>query len=214
MKERPILFSAPMVNAILNGHKTQARRVIKPQPPSGTLTVEPWMVDDEWQMRDSGIPLFVSTEADGTNREYGCPYGKPGDFLWVRETWGTAMFANVHKEGITVRRVYRADFNDDYDGFGLCDGWKPSIHMPRNLSRILLQITEIRVEPVGDISAEDAVAEGCTREYTNYGSNEEIPGAPVRQFARLWDSINGKKIGCAFEQSPWVWAITFRRVKP
>jgi hypothetical protein len=193
MKERPILFSAPMVRAILDGRKTQTRRVCKVQPvvrpdlsPSGLLA---WLVDaGTYMFGDKPMPEFV-------NR---CPYGRPGDHLWVREAF---VFCLDDKFGpIPDSVIYRADEgNADWS-----HGWKPSIHMPRCASRILLEITSVRVERLNDISEADARAEGYA----------EIPGsanqmAPAAWFEGLWESINGPG---SWNDNPWVWVVEFRRV--
>jgi hypothetical protein len=154
-KERGILFSAPMVRAILEGRKTQTRRVVKNQ-----------------------------VRRDG----YTCPYGKPGDVLWVRETWCGDRFNGVG---------YRA--TDAQSG-----PWKPSIFMPRWASRITLEITDVQVERVHDINECDIVAEGIPFPTDRYVSYEELLAA----FRDLWDSINGKTYPWA--SNPWVWALTFK----
>lgn len=184
MKERPILFSAPMVRAILDGRKTQTRRVIKPQP---SLTPE--------MDTDAGIAKFYDVdECIGSIR---CPYGVPGDRLWVRESF------YVQPEIWALHRGpqpldYAADVTpdqvEDYAG-------KPSIHMPRWASRISLEITDVRVQRVQEISDEDAIAEG-------YGAAFG-PGFRYRAFDSLWDSIHGSG---AWERNEWVWAVTFKPI--
>lgn len=133
MKARPILYSAPMIRALLAGRKTQTRRIIKPQP----YKVE------------AGFPFFLP-DADETGCSFTpipCPYGRPGDLLWAREAFAdTTPFA------------YRADFPGNPTGMG----WRPGIHMPRNANRITQQIISIRVERLQDISAEDCIAEGLS----------------------------------------------------
>jgi hypothetical protein len=216
IKERPILFSGAMVRAILRAEnpKTQTRRVMKVQPPEGTLKLERWVVSDEPQFRDSGIPLWISTEANGTNREYGCPYGDPSDRLWVRETWASLS---------GDRYAYKADVSDKLGKRPPLDadekeGWKSSMFMPRKASRITLEVVSIRAERLQDISEEDAIAEGVP-------INQELPATingeqgqaiwfgtgAIDLFARLWDSINGKTH--PWKSNPWVWVVEFKRIE-
>lgn len=171
MKERPILFSAPMVRAILDGRKTQTRRVVKLRngqymPPSEKADINGWR-----QMLRN------------------CPYGQPGDRLWVRETHFDAKRLN---EG---RILYRAD--GDVSRFG----WTPSIHMPRSASRITLEVTGVRVERLQDISEADAVAEGVVWEQGQ---------TAINVFETLWESINGAG---SWDANPWVWVVEFKRAK-
>jgi hypothetical protein len=172
MKERPILFSAPMVRALLDGTKTQTRRIIKPNH-----CVAP-------SMRLSMVP--------------GCPYGVPGDRLWVRETFCPQMNA-------TDRTPFYRSTGDELPS---CHKWKPSIFMPRWASRITLEITEVRVQRVQDISEEDAKAEGggFIREHPD--ADETLSDKKLFQF--LWESISGET---SWDANPWVWAITFRRIE-
>jgi hypothetical protein len=184
MKERPILFSGPMVRAILAGDKTQTRRVIKPQPVR--LADNPSWPTHAWGDAEGGGYWvawhqndMTATEAIG---EY-CPYGKPGDFLWVRET-------HLVTAGGAV--LYKADHPDLISGY--C---RPSIHMLRQHSRITLEVTSVRVQRLQDISHEDGKAEGF----------DSLDG-----FALLWDRINAKR-GYGWQANPYVWAVEFRAVK-
>lgn len=184
MQERPILFSGPMVRAILDGAKTQTRRVMKRQPEStGTLLITP--VGDLWY-------VWPHEQEPGVWVEHfcACPYGKPGDRLWVRETW-------VDHFG---QRLYRADCHPDSFEYG-ATGWKPSIHMPRTYSRLVLEIVSIGVERVQSISDADIRAEGFP----------EDPPSWNEGFAAVWNKINVKR-GYSWESNPWVWAIGFRQV--
>ena len=204
MTERPILFSAPMVRAILAGTKTQTRRAIKCAP---HYIIEqrndgapwPWMYDGD-RDADHWLP---------------CPYGHTGDTLWVRETWmdlqGTGI-EHRNRDGKLQRYAYRADsppgsYSDEArKDYGL--KWRPSIHMPRAASRITLEITGVRVERLQDISEADALAEGCALECMtptgdDSGSAIHGPGG----YIALWESINGQG---SWEANPWVWAIDFR----
>ncbi|MBY0438575.1 MAG: hypothetical protein K2W80_10315 [Burkholderiales bacterium] len=204
-RERPIIFSAPMVRAILNGSKTQTRRIVKPQP----------------VIRD-GEPVWPI----GTKRPRGrgfedCPYGQPGDRLWVRETHGVADRWLHDCETNPPRCIaYRADlsarnFDPPYVPNTASWGWagmkwRPSIHMPRWASRITLEVTGVRVERLQDISEADAIAEGVVQ--APYGWWSGFPGSssPTAKgaYALLWDSINGPG---SWDANPWVWVVEFKR---
>jgi hypothetical protein len=177
-KERPILFSAPMVRAILEGRKTQTRRAIKLRPPyvmderdDGT----PWPYDTTWSSGDQASPLMP------------CPYGKAGDRLWVRETFHRCP----HCAGGFIS--YRAGDDRPLNPKCAAHGWKPSIHMPREASRITLGINGVRVERLQEITDADARAEG-------------VSGA--EEFEELWCSINGRG---SWDANPYVWIVDFRR---
>ena len=175
MKERPILFSGPMVQAILAGRKTQTRRIVKPQ--SAVLT--------DQMARGFGVrPPAVENAA-----VIPCPYGQVGDRLWVREAWA------LHPE--TGNLLYKAD-----DGAPSDTRWRPSIHMPRKHSRILLEMTSIKVERLQAISREDALAEGT--------DSDPAAADPIGSFAKYWDYINGVE---SWETNPWVWVVGFRKVE-
>ena len=180
---KPILFNGEMVRAILEGRKTQTRRVVKPQPECSVFD-EPQL---HWVCGKNGV------WADGHGNQQKAPLGQPGDRLYVRETW--ALFGPFNN-GPGYR--YRAD------GEPLCmsRGWRPSIHMPKEAARIFLEITAVRVERLQDISEEDAKAEGCEL----VGWTEEMP-MPAG-FAGLWNSLNGKR-GHSWESNPWVWVYEF-----
>jgi hypothetical protein len=212
-KERPILFSTEMVQAILAGRKTQTRRVIKPQPPEDCKDSEP-MID--WcDFEDHGWKnCFVSFEmAQGDSHSVKSPYGKVGDLLWVRETWAP-MYNEFGYTG------YKAD---DFSGIDnikdhLYKGkWKPSIHMPKSRARIFLEITEIKAQRLQDISEEDAKNEGISitesGNYKNYGHapyNKDLEDA-ASSFMTLWWRINGMD---SWDANPWVWVIKFKVIKP
>jgi hypothetical protein len=216
VSERPILFSAPMVRALLAGQKTQTRRVVKPQPLVTTAS------DGSW--RDSKADLWRNA------RQYArdcSPYGAPGDRLWVRETWlpdppidgtwaGDVEWYGCGRSIAGVPEHYRKPENCIYaaswDGAPLA--WRPSIHMPRWASRLTLEVTQVRLQPLQEISEDDARAEGAPVGEMLPGS---VNGEPAKvmamdarvAFAWLWDSINGKRAPMA--GNPWVWAITFRK---
>lgn len=198
-KERPIIFSAPMVRAILEGRKTQTRRIIKPQPKIIHSIYGDASIDTERIFRQ------------GDQRIH-CPYGRPGDRLWVREA-----FAEVGCIGRPIdwfEYNYRADFeNGQWEGYAdMCfEKWRPSIHMPRAASRILLEITDIRAERVCDISEADAIAEGIEVTPIWKGPGDVYLCDPIHEYSRLWQSINGPE---SWNINPWVWVITFNRITP
>lgn len=218
MKERPILFSGPMVRAILGGSKTQTRRIIKPQPP-----------------RIMQAPRGHEFSVAG--HDHYCPYGQPGDRLWVREAYAlladpgslTSWDGQIPDERPTPARtqlghiptpIYRVDGErpDVKSQLGRALRWRPGIHMPRWASRITLEVTGIRVERLQDISEEDAQAEGVEAaggfmatggRWQNY-----LPDGPSMAMAResfrsLWEKINGP---ASWAANPWVWVVSFRRI--
>lgn len=208
MTERPILFSAPMVRAILDGRKSQTRRAVKPVPPAHM----PWnagLRENRSLQPDSWV---WATDSSGCwwphARGMPCPYGTVGDRLWVRETYTTGNGV-VHAHRIN----YRAD--DEWKPPGAT--WRSPRFMPRTASRITLEITGVRVERVQDISRDDAIAEGLIRKegvletwWQNGLEREGTFLSPVECYRELWDSINGKRAPWA--SNPWVWVISFRRV--
>ena len=190
MTERPILFSAPMVRAILAGTKTQTRRVLKGMQPWGCNGGKP-----EWAIAGTQPP---------------CPYGQPGDLLWVRETFAEG----IHQMADVNHWVYAADRFGEQQRLG--DRWKPSIHMPRAACRLVLEITSVRAERLQAISENDAKAEGIEqtahdfwRLYgSHYGANATF--SPRTSFRTLWESINGAESWAA---DPWVWVVEFRSIQ-
>jgi len=202
MKERPIPFSGEMVRAILEGRKTQTRRVVKPQPAGAAM-----------------MRFLSGKEAEVVWRDYGgqawrCPYGVPGDRLWVREGFGVCIGQDVqHAAGIPRKEncggiVYRAgpSLRCRCGRLNCTDYWRPSIHMPRWASRITLEVVGVRVERVQDITDDDAVAEGIDAEENKYDGHK----IPRVNFSGLWDSINEKR-GYGWEVNPWVWIVEFKR---
>lgn len=200
VKERGIIFSAPMVRAVLEGRKTQHRWVIAPQPtslPEQGTGLWHHVRGAKWE---SGLP-------------YLCPYGKPGDRLWVRETWAMneppsgAIYRATDQKQVEAIHYKRANFK-----------WTPSIHMPRWASRLTLEITNVRVERVQQISEEDAITEGIETDGCGHFKNYSDPTDDVMwlsligSFAGLWDSINFKR-GHGWDSNPWVWVIAFKQVK-
>jgi hypothetical protein len=197
VKEYPVLFSAPMVRAILSGAKTQTRRVVKP-----------------CKDRDLGCVLAPCEIAGEVNAGglRNSVYGQPGDRLWVREAFMHEPADYCWEASVSIpcrpaSTSYRADFDGDSRGAG----WTPSIHMPRGLSRITLEITDVRVERLQDISEADAQAEGCLLECmtptgNDSGSAIHGPGG----FMALWKSINGAD---SWDANPWVWCVGFKRLE-
>lgn len=247
MTDRPILFSGPMVRAVLNGAKTQTRRVVK-----GVPSWEHYGRDImDWGL--SGIHqgdfgelagtdrwfLDVQTDVDdNSRREIRCPYGAPGDRLWVRETWGMNHYAY---ERSAIPKTRPANLEDRYLAYAATEDdceiqqelrWRPSIHMPRWMSRLTLEVTEVRVERLQDISEADSLAEGIIREnvildahyhggvHTEVTGDRHWPSADTPEdhqghefasdaYAELWGAINGPGSWAA---NPFVWAISFHRV--
>ncbi|MDX7275307.1 morphogenetic protein [Serratia marcescens] len=192
MKERPVIFNGEMVHAILDGRKTQTRRVINPQPTLSERTGFNW----------NGAAYGIGSTYRDTVRNFAncfkvCPFGQVGDRLWVRETWAPE---SIDAEDGSYSPDYRATAN----GQPLDGRWTPSIHMPRWASRILLEITGVRVERLNDISDGDAIREGCSA--ADMKSGDCVSDV----FARLWSSIYGEE---SWRANPWVWVIEFRRVE-
>lgn len=194
MKMRPILFSAPMVRALLADRKTMTRRAIK--KPEPTLFPD-WFASASWEPDFGLVVKDHEGKGRGTwTRE--CPYGKPGDILWVRETFAT-------DDGKTF--WYRADGETYNHGLP----WKPSIHMPRRAARIILQVKSVRVERLAPISELDAYDEGA-QEWAAEIVRDGNKFPSVRHaFRALWESINGKD---SWDANPWVWVVEFRRLGP
>jgi hypothetical protein len=199
MRERPILFSGPMVRAILAGQKTQTRRPVKPQPLGDAAGVyaDRYNHGSDWAF---WLPDNRMTEP----RTWRCPYGAPGDRLWVRESWADG------------RRIYPFDpfifraATDAYDE-EICRKeddrfrWRPSIHLPRRAARLVIDVTDVRVERLWDVSDADACAEGVMADW----DGDPSVAAPRGRFRALWERING---AFSWDPNPWVWVVTFRRV--
>lgn len=200
MKERPLLFSAPMVRALIAGTKSQTRRVVKApgwdpaSPEYGGLTGIKQHADER-----IGLQAYFWHARSALAHGVRCPYGQPGDRLWVRETW------RRYGDGI----AYRADYGDASFADEVHAPWKPSIHMPRCLSRITLEITGVRVERLKDISADDAYDEGAADWAAETQRNGNKWPNIVRAYQGLWESINGPG---SWDANPWCWVIEFRRV--
>lgn len=195
-RKRGILFSAPMVTAILAGRKTQTRRVIKPQPVGGFAGV-----------CADGTAFGATCSPQENVRMDRCPYGVAGDRLWVRETWMQPL-----PEEKTI--WYRADADATAEAFTQgC--WRPSIFMPRWASRITLEVVAVRVERLNDISEADARAEGvaeiATREMQSDSTIRPLVISARSVFQSLWSDINGAG---SWSANPWVWVIEFSRIEP
>jgi hypothetical protein len=211
VRERPILFSGPMVRAILDGRKTQTRRVVKPQPdagPNGTMV-------------DLGGASFGLLDGS-LSGEWRCPFGAPGDRLWVRETFydydagepAPQGATDFHTDALLDERIeYRAtpwthEFADPEE----CGPWTSSIHMPRWASRITLEVTDVRVGRVQAITAADCIAEGiASRGMDSNGPNIASAMMYIEDYKTLWDSLNAKR-GYGWNVNPWAWAVSFARV--
>lgn len=209
MKERPILFSASMVRALLSCSKTQTRRVV-----SG------WKLD--WL-----LPGMFSPEYLALPENKACPYGYAGDQLWVKETWNTLASYDTVKpselpDSAPIR--YRGG-NDQMALQGFSTNWRTSLFMQKRFSRLQLGVTGIRVERLNDCSDDDAIAEGI---FTKLNKSETIGGYPTAttldgreiivlpdiaklEYKALWDSINGAG---SWDTNPWVWVVEFRVIKP
>jgi hypothetical protein len=201
MADKPILFSAPMVRAILENRKVQTRRMLKPQPDfrggrGDENDPDAW----GWETEEGGHLAVTDIAPNGY---------AVGDHLWVRETWADG--------GDYYGTIYRADHAGDAAIEGI-KMWSPSIFMPRWASRITLLVTDVRVQRLTEIDPVDALQEGITRmrmqpdgpKVWTVPGTETAAANPVSAFAMLWDSINAKRPGCSWHENPWVVAITFK----
>lgn len=223
MTDRPILFSGPMVRALIEGRKTQTRRVLKPQPVA--LETRP--------LGFVGNPAkfaFTLCHEGGANETLYVPVAYTiGDRLYVREAWGVGTRPcpiEGWRDGVEYRaeEAYLDNEDDELtlhavttpEGVHLedyaSDGWRPSIHMPRWASRLTLTVTDVRVQRVQDISNADALAEGIEWPIADCAEAGEPSGSPILVFEELWDSLNAKR-GFGWDANPWVVAITFEVVQ-
>jgi hypothetical protein len=224
MRDHPILFSASMVRALLNGSKTQTRRIMKVQPPSDEYKMMT-CIDTTGDRKNVGrhhwarLSKNMLSYEDNDQPYFSCPYGYNQDQLWVRETFCPDW---------CDKPIYKADGGSAIDaGYSKEPRWKPSIHMPRWASRITLEITGIRVERLNDCSKADAIAEGIEGEelfingisegghYRDYILDTddmcEWFTNPIYSYQSLWESINGAG---SWATNPWVWVVEFKVVKP
>jgi hypothetical protein len=202
VKEKPILFKGEMVRAILAGNKTQTRRTIKIPVDSDGKIYNADKSSIDYSLAPPYFKAFYAREnGDDIMQRVFCPYEQVGDLLWVKETHIPTAF------GV----IYRADYNstDAAETGAFYGGWKPSIFCSRANSRILLEITDIRVERLQDISEKDAKAESCLGEF----KKDTMILSPIAQFKALWDFINGKSKDKAWSDNPFVWAVEFKVVE-
>lgn len=225
MKERPIIFNAEMVRAILDGRKTMTRRILKDQPEFDFGVNRIVLIKDPWHNE-----AFVGTPAEGMGKkgkrelvwhledfsgnlvgsiDIKCPHGQLGDILWVREAITNGL----------SRAIYAAD-RTRVTAISTKDGLPmtvcffrhtiPSIHMPRWASRIVLEIVNVRVERLQDISEEDALKEGCVAvDGGNFYKGHRVILSPIVVFKHLWQSIYGSD---SWQQNPWVWCVEFKKI--
>lgn len=218
VKERPMLFTASMVRALLDGSKSQTRRLVKDLPPWNITEIVPDAGGTGKWLPNGPAPSGRGM-ASGHWRH--CPHGQPGDRLWVREThraiWGQSP-------GYLIGVDYRADPQEKWERMRDHAGrpqWTPSIHMRREYSRILLEIVSVRAERLEGISDEDCLAEGVHAidhqgdgTYYHYEHTHADPGnwcSAAAAYQHLWETING--VG-SWAANPWVWVIEFKRVAP
>lgn len=196
--EKPILFNTEMVKAILAGRKTMTRRLVKPQP---------WFESGYDYPYEDVLGIFWKKEKSYLNvgklikdLTANCPY-QPGDILWVRETWcrNTDMHENAFEEALIPGYYFKADIAPDWANDREIVKWHPSIHMPRAAARLFLEVTNVRVERLQDISDSDAAKEGI----------EDLPFGNYAEFKALWDSIYSKR-GFGWDKNPWLWVIEFK----
>lgn len=226
-----MLFSAAMVRAILDGRKTQTRRVMRTQP-SWDPDRACWRYESSKCTASWSGPRPLACASLIANDD--CPYGVPGDRLWVRETfmpWSQSSYECDEWESWrdaqnrpTDMRAGRTPDVIEYRATSESEGpWWPAIHMPREASRILLEVTSVRVERLQDITPADILAEGVVLR----AHHDALLGkCPISAFdERLyvdlmslwrsgWDGINGARPGCSWAANPWVWVVGFRRVEP
>jgi hypothetical protein len=216
MREIPILFSAPMVRAILDGRKTVTRRIVKPQPDIVFDGIVGRFTPDDQRLGRLGETIR-------------CPYGQAGDRLWVRETFKEIASGEVKQGYGEVRYgfAYQADAATRWASqptiiHDLRDQpptgpmqfqprpWKPSIHMPKRASRITLEVTGVRVERLHEIDHDDALREGVCGQGWKVSDQARPIQYPVDEFRDLWQSING---AISWDDNPWVWVVAFRRIE-
>lgn len=220
-KDKPVLFKGPMVNAILNGTKTQTRRIVKYNQSMEFCAL-------------NGLGNAVFTADQHKYHEVKCPY-QVGDILWVRETWRTVATMDAKSATAMAESCKEAGYPEPwapirYEADGLKVNWdswvgdagrlRAFIFMPRWASRISLEVLSVRVERLQSITEADARAEGCRADVDpfwqpSYGDPDSGGNPSSRNsFEYLWDAINGKTAGASWNANPWVWVYSFKRVKP
>lgn len=199
MREIPILFTGPMVRAILEGRKSQTRRIVTPQP------------NDSWSKPPIGVSESGHWVSHGCHSDLKCPYGTVNDHLWVREAWAHVIVGNQ------IDYLYRADHHTGLEKKDGDQKWKPSIHMPKVACRLMLEVTGVKVERVQEITEADAIAEGC-KKLPASGRITDVPGGQYggriwssakKWYEELWTSINGPD---SWNSNPFVWVIEFHRI--
>lgn len=204
MRKRPIIFDAESVRAILDGRKTQTRRIVKPQPPKDAKGAEP--LGGLWWLYNRPNRKGKHNGGTKVGPSIRCPFGEPGDLLWVRETWAKHQCAEdrVYRPGdghLWGSPIFKATkqggMKPECEGFG---PWRSPIHMPSWASRLTLRVTDVRVERVQCITGEDILAEG-------YRQREDASLTGIEWMMRRWDSTYSKRAPWA--SNPWVWALTF-----
>lgn len=208
MKQRSIIFSGEMVKAIIEDRKTQTRRVIKPQPVLFEGREWRW-AGAGWSASMNFVPILP-----GHSIEIHCPYGKPGDLLWVRESFRELIDLGADTDSSNNYYEYKADRAPGSIDFNREVKWSPSIHMPREASRVTLEIVNIRMERLQEISDEDAIAEGIMSGDDWSEVKDQKLGKDVFLTARsayeaLWNEINARR-GFSWKDNPWVWVIEFK----
>lgn len=233
VKERPILMAGRLVKAILDGKKTQTRRPVKPQPAkwidrySRSASADHWLPSGVYIEDSAGFLGRGRLSLRSNDLPVRCPFGAPGDRLWVRETW--RWYGRFRADRPEGGMEYRADLKqrgfEEFDKWkeafeqfdlamimGTANKWRPSIHMPRWACRLMLEITDVRVERIKDINADGCIAEGVpSRGIERDGPCIASAIMYIEDFKKLWDGINEKR-GYGWAANPWVWAIEFKRV--
>lgn len=211
MSEKPILFSGEMVRAILEGRKTQTRRILKVQP----IDILPMKIPNMW------VTLRIKDQKNPENNRgnlIGCRYGRVGDRLWVRESFRELIDLGAGTDSSGDYYEYKADGLPDYNPDVK---WKPSIHMPREASRITLEIVSVRVERLQEITKSDAKAEGVSNVWHwDKDRNAKHPehfsrgalSTYVANYSVLWDKLN-KERGYGWNVNPFVWVVEFKKVE-
>ncbi len=220
MRDIPILFSTPMVQAILDLRKNMTRRLNNLEE----INQEP----ERWSFKgldfnfSKGILVAEFYDGHGRGRSIKCPW-QPGNLLWVRETWqcvkydsmdGDLSYGVEFKDG--ARKYFEFDDNERYHQFGkfaFKEGWQPSIYLPKEAARIWLEVTNVRVERLQELTEEDAIKEGVLSLGDPSAESNWGIGFAKACFRKLWDSLNAKR-GYGWDPNPWVWVISFKKVTP